>query len=412
MSKNILFVHQHFPGQFRHLANILSKKHDVRSISLHDNNIAGVKHYKYLPTRGTSETTHDLAKEWEAKIIRAEGCSNKAYELRNDGFNPDLIIGHPGWGELLFLKEVWPRTKILTYLEFHYSLYGFDIGFDKEEDADLDEVFTRRKLILRNSAFLSQYETSDYYLTPTEFQKSSFPDRLKNKIKVIHEGIDTNRFIPKDNVKMTINEFDLSKENKVILFVNRNLEPYRGYHIFMRSLPKIFKEHPDALVVIVGGEHVSYGKKPKEGTTWRKKFYDEVKDEIDVNRVLYTGYLPEHENLTRLMQLATVQVYLTYPFVLSWSLLESLSCGLLVIGSNTGPVKEVIKDGENGILVDFFDHNQISLKVNEVLHDPNKYDFLRKNARKSIIQNYDLNEVCLPETLKLIDDILEENNGN
>ena len=147
-------------------------------------------------------------------------------------------------------------------------------------------------------------------------------------------------------------------------------------------------------------------------STWRKKFYDEVKDEIDVNRVLYTGYLPEHENLTRLMQLATVQVYLTYPFVLSWSLLESLSCGLLVIGSNTGPVKEVIKDGENGILVDFFDHNQISLKVNEVLHDPNKYDFLRKNARKSIIQNYDLNEVCLPETLKLIDDILEENNGN
>ena len=423
MNKNILFVHQHFPGQFKHIASELSKENNVHSISLHDKYIEGVTHHKYYPSQGSSDTTHILAKEWEVKIIRGEGCANKAYELKNNGFNPDLIIGHPGWGELLFLKEVWPSTKILSYLEFHYSLYGFDIGFDDEEGEDLDEVFTRRKLILRNAAFLSQYDNSDYFITPTEFQKSSFPDKIKSKINVIHEGIDTNRFIPADNpeikvgvvnenAEMKVGGFDLTKEKKIILFVNRNLEPYRGYHIFMRSLPGIFKKHPDALVIIVGGESVSYGKKPEEGTTWRQKFFNEVKDNVDVSRVLYTGYLPDHRNLTKLMQLATVQVYLTYPFVLSWSLLESLSCGLLVIGSDTGPVREVITDGENGLLVDFFDHENISKKVNEVFTNPNQFESIRKNARKRMIENYDLEKICLPKTLELINDILEGKDGS
>tara|TARA_Y100001935_G_scaffold121437_2_gene100448 strand:+ start:11791 stop:13029 length:1239 start_codon:yes stop_codon:yes gene_type:complete len=411
MSKNILFVHQHFPGQFKHIAKELSKNNNVHSISLHNRTIEGVTHHQYFPSKGESTTTHILAKEWEVKIIRAEGCANKAYELKNNGFNPDLIIGHPGWGELLFLKEVWPSTKILSYLEFHYSLYGYDIGFDDEESKDLDEVFTRRKLILRNSALTSQYENSDYFITPTEFQKSIFPDEIKSKLNVIHEGIDTDRFIPSDKEQLKVADFDLSKEKKIILFVNRNLEPYRGYHIFMRSLPGIFREHPDALVIIVGGESVSYGKKPEKGTTWRQKFFEEVKDSIDVNRVVYTGYITDHRNLTKLMQMATVQVYLTYPFVLSWSLLESLSCGLLVIGSNTSPVKEVITDGENGIIVDFFDYENISKKVNEVLSNPSSFDTMRKNARKKMIKNYDLKKICLPKTLNLINDILEDKDG-
>ena len=408
MKKNILFVHQHFPAQFKHLAPELAKKHNVHSLSLFDFKAEGVKHHKYAPKQATNEKTHDLAKEFEAKIIRAEGCANKAYELKNEGFTPDLIIGHHGWGELMFLSEVYPTSKILSYLEFHYQLYGSDIDFDEEQQEDMDEVFLRRKLIGRNASFFSQYEISNYFLTPTEFQKSTFPKRIKDKIKVIHEGINTDIIKPNNNVEVKLNDFDLNKEKKVVLFVNRNLEPYRGYHIFMRSLPNIFKEHPDALIIIVGGELTSYGKKAPDGTTWKEIFFNEVKDSIDLERVLFTGYLEDHSKLTALMQSATVQVYLTYPFVLSWSLLESLACELLVIGSDTEPVKEVIKDGENGLLVDFFDHEAIAKKVSNVLADPKKYDKIRKKARKDIIKKYDLTNVCLPNSIKYIEDILKD----
>ncbi len=176
----------------------------------------------------------------------------------------------------------------------------------------------------------------------------------------------------------------------------------------MRSLEHIFEQHPDAYIIIVGGDETSYGKKPPKGQKWRKIFYDEVKDKIDSSRVIFTGYLSDHNALTSLMQVSTVQVYLTYPFVLSWSLLESLSCGLTVIASNTGPVSEVITDEKEGLLVDFFDHKGIAERVNKVLNDPGKFSYLGENARDKMIKEYDLDKVCLPKTLKFIKEILEE----
>tara|TARA_Y100001935_G_C17311322_1_gene516527 strand:+ start:3620 stop:4858 length:1239 start_codon:yes stop_codon:yes gene_type:complete len=410
MKKNLLFVHQHYPGQFKHLAPALAKKYNVHSISLTDIKSEGVSHHQYVVKRPTGEDTLDLVKEFEAKALRGVACADKAYELKRSGFTPDLIIGHPGWGELLYLKEVWPESKMLSYLEYHYRPYDSDVDFDKEEMEGLDEIFLRRKLVGRNASFLSQYEDSDYFIAPTQFQRNSFPDRIKKQINVIHEGIDTDRFKPNRKLKVQIDEFNLFKEKKVILFVSRNLEPYRGYHIFMRSLPEIFKRHPDALVLIVGGEAVSYGKKAPDGKTWKNIFFDEVKNSIDTKRVKYLGYLPDHKNLTALMQSAALQVYLTYPFVLSWSMLESLACELLVIGSDTGPVKEVITDKKNGLLVDFFDVKAISDSVNKVLSSPEKYIDLAKQGRKTIIKNYDLNKVCLPKSIELVEKILETKN--
>ncbi len=410
MKKNLLFVHQHYPGQFKHLAPALAKKYNVHSISLTDIKSQGVTHHRYVVNRPTGSDTLDLAKEFEAKALRGVACADKAYELKNSGFYPDLIVGHPGWGELLYLKEVWPDCKMLSYLEFHYRLYDSDIDFDEEEQEGLDEIFLRRKLIGRNASFLSQYEDSDYFIAPTQFQSNSFPERIKKEINVIHEGIDTNRFKPNKNLKVKIDEFNLFEEKKVILFVSRNLEPYRGYHIFMRSLPEIFKKHPDALVLIVGGEAVSYGKKAPEGKTYKNIFFDEVKNSIDTKRIKFLGYLKEHESLTALMQSSALQVYLTYPFVLSWSMLESLACELLVIGSNTGPVKEVITHKKNGLLVDFFDIKGISENVNSVLSHPEEYIDIAKQGRKTIIDNYDLNSVCLPKSIELIEKILETKN--
>ncbi len=414
MSYNILFIHQHFPGQFKHIGPALAKDNNVHSLSMFDYNVEGVQNHKWTPKRGNGDNVHPLALEFETKVLRAEGCADKARELKNDGFTPDLVIGHTGWGELMYIKEVWPETKLLSYVEFHYNLINSDIDFDLEEQEGMDTTFLRRKLIGRNAVFFSQYENSDYLFSPTNFQKSTFPEHWQKKISVIHEGIDTDRFVPKPEAKFNITvddlkkSIELSKESKVVLFVNRNLEPYRGYHIFMRSLEHIFKQHPDAYIIIVGGDETSYGKKPPKGQKWRKIFYNEVKDKIDSSRVIFTGYLPDHNALTSLMQVSTVQVYLTYPFVLSWSLLESLSCGLTVIASNTGPVNEVITDEQEGLLVDFFDHKGIAERVNKVLNDPVKFSYLGKNARNKMIKEYDLDTVCLPKTLKFIKEILEE----
>ena len=408
MKKKILFVHQHFPGQYKHLAPALAEKYNVHSFSMFPNDIKGVKHHRYTPHQESSKNIHRLAVEFETKILRAEACADLAYKLKDEGFNPDLIIGHAGWGELLFIKEVWPNSKLLSYLEFHYKLYNSDIDFDKDHMVDEDKIFLRRKLISRNAAGFSQYSSSDYLITPTEFQKSTFPEFVKEKITVIHEGIDTDVFTPNEKMTMTVDNVTLSRKDKIILFVNRNLEPYRGYHIFLRSLPYIQKKHPDALILIVGADGTSYGKKPPQGQTWKNIFLNEVKDQVDLSKIIFTGYLLEHKSLTALMQMASVQVYLSYPFVVSWSLLESLSCGCLVIGSNTEPVSEIITDKKNGILTDFFDYKEIANKVNAVLDKPENYNKLTETARQHIIKNYDLKKVCLPKTIEFVENILSE----
>ncbi|NCW25036.1 MAG: glycosyltransferase, partial [Betaproteobacteria bacterium] len=187
--------------------------------------------------------------------------------------------------------------------------------------------------------------------------------------------------------------------------VNRNLEPYRGYHVFMRALPKILAARPRARALIVGGDGVSYGAKAPEGKTWKQIFLDEVKSSLDMQRVHFLGNLP-YPVFTQLLQVSSCHVYLTYPFVLSWSCIEALSTGCLVVGSDTGPVREVIENEVNGLLVDFFDHESIANAVTLALSDPGSFRGIRKRARETAKENYDLRSVCLPKQLAIIDSIL------
>lgn len=410
MLKKILFVHQNFPGQYKHIAPSIAKEpnFEVSSISIKENKYHeydNIDQHYYSLQRGTTQGIHTLASEFEAKIIRAEACANKAYELKQDGFNPDLIVGHSGWGELLFLKEVWPDTKYLTYVEFHYRLHNSDIDFD--DTVHMDKTpFTRRKLIARNSPFTAQYLMSDKMVTPTEFQKSTFEDAFRKKIEVIHEGIATDFLKPSNEAEISVNGKTLSKKDKIILFLSRTLEPYRGYHIFMRALPKILEDNPDAYILIVGGDNSGYGADPVEGTTHREVYLNEVKDKVDKSRVFFTGRL-DYQLLIACYQIASIHVYFTYPFVLSWSMLESMSCGGLIIGSKTGPVEEVIKHNKNGLLVDFFDVEGLTKNITKVLANPSKFDHLRENARKTIIDNYDLKKVTMPKHIKLIKEMLK-----
>ena len=411
--KNILFVHQNFPAQYKHLAPALHKNKDyeVRSLSMNNGSIQGIQHYKYSVAKANTPNLNRLAIEFETKIIRAEAAAKKCFEIKESGFNPDLIISHPGWGEVLFLKEVWPNTKILNYFEFYYNTKKSDVDFDLAETVRPDYGFElTTKLIARNAPFLSSFNQSDMMISPTNFQKSTAPNEYKNKIEVVHEGIDTDVIKPNTDSFIDISSGDkkirLTRKDKIITFVNRNLEPYRGYHIFMRALPDVIKKHPDAYIIIIGGDDVSYGARPESGN-YKDLYFNEIKDKLPIDHNIKFLGTVDYNVLLNFFSITTVHIYLTYPFVLSWSMLEAMAMESLIIGSKTPPVEEVIKNNKNGILVDFFDYNKLSNLINKVLDNPESYKNLKKEARKTIINNYDLRTLCLPKQLDIVKKLIK-----
>ena len=408
---NILFVHQNFPAQFKFLAPELARQgHNVVALTLRQGvkqTISGVKLYSYSVSRGSSENIHPWIADLETKVIRGEACLRASLELKSSGFTPDLIIAHHGWGEPMFLKEVWPSSKLALYCEFYYNTSGFDFAFDSEFSSESTESVC--KLRLKNINNSLHFDIADAGLSPTQFQANSFPQLFRSKISVIHDGIDTIRIKPNPSVQLTLNEsLVLTKRDEVITFVNRNLEPYRGFHIFMRSLPTVLRERPTAHVLIVGGDGVSYGAKPDSDFSWKQIFINEVRPHIsdsDWDRVHFLGNIP-YNSFIGLLQLSTVHIYLTYPFVLSWSLLEAMSAGCSIIASDTDPVREVIEHDRTGILVDFFDHDALSTEICSLLDNSSKRQEISYNARNYAINTFDINKVCLPKQTSWVNSLL------
>lgn len=402
----ILFVHQNFPGQYKHIAPALAARgHEVLALTMTAAPaIAGVKAIRYKVARGTAPGVHPWASEFETKILRGEGAARAAIDLRSQGFIPDVICAHPGWGEALFLKDVWPQAKLLCFWEFYYHARNTDVNFDPEF---LDSSFDNdAKLRVKNANNLLSLEAADWGVSPTQWQQRQFPEWSWPRISVIHDGIDTRIAAPDPSARIRIEELnlELAPGDEVVTFVNRTLEPYRGYHIFMRALPELLRQRPNARVLIVGGEGTSYGAKPPEGKSWKKIFLEEVAKDIDLSRVHFVGNIP-YAAFLRVLQISAAHIYLTYPFVLSWSLLEALSAGCLVIGSRTPPVEEVIRHGENGLLVDFFDHKALANTIGAALADQAAHASLRAQARSDVIDRYDLQTVCLPQHVALIESL-------
>lgn len=400
---NILFVHQNFPGQYKHLAPALSAKgHRVVALGIGERKIAGVEYFHYHPKRGTSDKTHPWVTDFEAKVIRAEACATACKELDKRGFKPELICVHPGWGEALLLREVWPEAKQLHFVEFFYGSIGRDVGFDPEFPSP--EFSGNCRLRIKNSNNLLNLFDMDHGISPTQWQRSTVPEQFRDKIDVIHDGVDTNRLRP-DSQAVLAAENDrgealhLTRSDKVITFINRNLEPSRGYHQFMRALPYVLEKDKEAQVVIIGGDGVSYGAPPQTGS-WKQKYLDEVRSKIDISRVHFLGKV-SYDTFVAAMQISAAHVYLTYPFVLSWSMLEAMSLGAPVVGSDTLPVREVIEDGMNGRLVDFFNPQEIARVTVEVANSAN--GDIRVKARQTIVDRFDLNAICLPRQIALIE---------
>jgi glycosyltransferase involved in cell wall biosynthesis len=404
----ILFIHQNFPGQFKHLAPELVKRgHQIDAFTMQESTPAtwqGVTLIPYRAARGTTKGIHSWVSDFETKTIRGEAAFRKALQLQSDGYNPDIIIAHHGWGESLFLKDVWPDVKIGIYCEFYYHSQGADTGFDPEfPPKDVGNV---PRLRLKNMNNLLHFEVADAGLSPTYWQASTFPEPFRNKISVVHDGIDTAVVAPDPKATLTLNgNLVLSREDEIITFVNRNLEPYRGYHIFMRALPALLRERPKVRILIVGGDDVSYGAKPDGDKSWKEQFINEVRPKIsdaDWSRVHFLGNI-SYDHFIPLLQLSTVHVYLTYPFVLSWSLLEAMSVGCAIVASDTQPLHEAIKHNETGRLIDFFDGDSLIDEVCVLLDDPVTRKRLGTAARKFAINTYDLQSVTLPKQVEWVE---------
>ena len=397
----ILFVHQNFPGQFKHLLPALQAAgHELTVFTMNDFPVqSGINVVRYGVSKGTAKDIHAWVAETETKVIRGDAAFQAALSLASGGYVPDVIIAHPGWGESLFLKEVWPKSKLLIYCEFYYNAVGSDVGFDAEfSRPDPGEAC---RLRMKNVNSLLHFEMADAGVSPTRWQCSTFPEPFRSKIAVIHDGIDTSQVKPNAAVALQVGSLRLTRHDEVITFVNRNLEPYRGYHTFMRALPEILAKRPNARVLIVGGDGVSYGAAAPAGQSWKQIFLDEVKDRLDMSRVHFLGNI-EYKHFIPLLQLSTVHVYLTYPFVLSWSLLEAMACGCAIVASDTAPLQEAIRHDETGRLFDFFSEGALAAEVVNLLEQPELRARLGKNARDFAVAHYDLNTVCLPQMLALV----------
>jgi glycosyltransferase involved in cell wall biosynthesis len=266
---------------------------------------------------------------------------------------------------------------------------------------------------MKNANYELHFPRAHAGIAPTHWQASVFPKPFASQIAVIHDGIRTDLVKPDPSAHIRVQTaqgvLQLGHDDEVITFVNRNLEPYRGYHQFMRALPSILKARPKTRVVIICGNEVSYGAAPPPGPngqpqTWREIFLNEVKDELDLSRVHFVGKVPYADYL-RVLQVSTVHVYLTYPFVLSWSLLEAMSAGCASVASDTAPVREAIRHGETGQLVNFFDPAALAQQVIALCDNPAERSKLGAKARAFAVAHYDLETRCLPAQMAWVEQL-------
>lgn len=398
----ILFVHQNFPGQYRELFSwlraqgghelvFLTQRTDVTSLE-------GARIVQYETHHKPGKDAYALTQYWEECTGNGFGCAQAAEKLKAEGFVPDIILGHVGWGELTFLKQVWSDVPIIGYFEYFFLAEGGSVGFDPEFPASPHARYTMHA---RNAVNFANIQTVDLGHSPTQWQRDTFPDSFRSKIYVKHDGIRTDRLTPDPDAKVMLRRLgrSVTRDDEVFTYMARNMEPTRGFHSFMRALPYILDARPNARALIIGGNDVSYGKKSGAPGGYRAEMEREVGDRVDWSRVHFLGRVP-YADYQKIIQVSRCHIYLTVPFVLSWSLLEAMSMGATIVASDVGPVREAISHGDTGLLADFLKPEQIARRVVDVLERPGTYAHLGPNARQHVIRNHDFTKVCLPEHLR------------
>ena len=378
-----LFVHQNFPGQYLHIIRHLQANpaNDVVFITEPNANIIkGVRRVAYELGRKARPDIHSGARDLELASHRAEKVADAARQLKALGYVPDIIIGHHGWGELLNLVDVWPGAPILGYFEFYYHTLGYDVNFDPEFPmAENFQPAVRAMNTINHMALALEQHGQ----TPTLFQRDAYPGWTRSQIKLLPEGTRLDLCKPDPSAfasRLSIGDFHIDPGDRLITYVARNLEPYRGFHTLMRALPAILAGRSDTKVVMLGGNEVSYGAK-LVNNTWKNLFVTEQRGKYDESRVLMPGQL-DYDVYVKLLQRSDAHVYLTYPFVASWSLREALACGCAVVAGDVEPVAEFITDGKNGLLTPGLDSARLAERVLHLLDSPKLAQKLRRGARR------------------------------
>lgn len=399
----ILFLHPNFPAQFRHVATALAKdpNNEVLFGTKFENpewQIPGVRKVLFKPSREARAETHHYVRFLENGVLHGQAVFRIAEQLKAEGFVPDIVYGHSGWGPTLFIKDAFPNAKLMCYFEWFYHSIGSDADFDPADPLTIDDM---ARIRIKNTPILVDLYSCDWGVSPTYWQRSQFPKEFHSKISVLHDGVDTEFFKPNPGAKLMLPNLDLSEVDEIVTYVARGMEPYRGFPEFIESIAYLQERRPNCHVVIVGSDRVCYGKSLPDGETYKNYMLKKVP--LDLSRVHFVGSLPYGLYL-KVIQASQVHVYLTRPFVLSWSMIESMSTGCLVLGSDTAPVKEVIQDGENGLLVDFFSPKQIADRISEVLDHPSRMAQLRQKARETALEKYSLEKLLLTH-VQLIKDV-------
>lgn len=398
----VLFLHNNFPAQYRHIATALAADPANQVVFVTKNtdvNLAGIQKVVFAPSREAHPSTHHYVRSLESAVLEGQAVYRVTQQLKDSGFVPDVICGHVGWGNSLFIKDVFPDVPFLCYMEWFYHARGTDADFDPEFPLDEDDVLRIR---IKNASVLLNLASCDWGMSPTYWQRSQCPPEFHSRISVLHDGIDTDYFKPDPGYRLVLpGIIDLSHVDEVITYVARGMEPYRGFPQFIESIDLILKRRPNCHVVVVAADRVAYGRALDNGMTYKEWMLKKVP--LDLSRVHFIGTLP-YGLYKKVLHASAAHIYLTRPFVLSWSMLEAMASGCLVVASDTQPVTEVIRDRENGLLVDFFSPEQVADRVDAVLDHPDRMQAVRDRARQTILERYDLAKL-LPQHLQLITDL-------
>jgi len=400
---NVLFLHNNFPAQFLHLSQKLAAdpKHTVVFGTKHaeDVQLAGVRKVPFVPSREVNPNTHHYVRNYESAVLHGQAVFRLAEQLKAAGFVPDVVCAHSGWGAGMFIKDIFPQAGLLSYFEWFGRAHGSDVDFDPAFPVTLDEVL---KIRAGNAPMLVDLYSCDRGISPTRWQRDQFPSEFHDKITVLHDGVDTDYFFPDPGLKLVLPDLDLSHVDELVTYVSRGMDSYRGFPQFMQAIAHVLERRPKCHVAIVAAERVAYGPALPDGKSYKQAMLEQVP--LDLSRVHFLGNLP-YGLYKLVLRASSAHIYLTRPFVLSWSFMEAMASGCLIVASDTPPVREMMQDGVNGLLANFFSPTEIGDRVCEALEHPEKMQPLRDNARQTIVEHY-AQSLLLPKQVQLLEKLI------
>ena len=405
---NVLFLHNNFPAQFREVSRALARDPHNKVVygtkHTEDVQLAGVYKANYATSREPTPGIHHYVRSYESSVLHGQAVYRLTEQLRSGGFVPDLVCSHAGWGNGMFIKDAFPEAALLSYFEWFGHGKGSDADFDPAFPMEVDDYLRIRA---GNASLLIDLYSCDHGISPTRWQHSQLPPEFQSKVSVLHDGVDSDYFYPDPTQKLVFPELgiDLSDAEEIITYVSRGMDAYRGFPQFMEAIAQVTQQRPNCHVVIVAGDRVAYGPSAPGG---KNSFKDVMLERcsLDLSRVHFLGTLP-YGQYKLVLRASSVHVYLTRPFVLSWSFMEAMASGCLLVASDTPPVREMVQDGVHALLADFLNPTHIADRIHYALDHQAELQPLRHNARQVIVDNYDLKNLLLQQ-IKLMEQIVQQ----